>query len=171
MKSFFLGVLVTLVAIFFGAFVYLRLGLAEVRGDLPPSRFESYLMTRSVHASVRREAPELSNPVPPTDENLIAGGKIYRGECSGCHGEAGKPDETGNSLFPPIPQFPAAGTQYTEAQIFWVAKHGVRRSGMFANGMWDPDQKLWTVAAYIKRINSLPPAVQEALKPKPAPTS
>lgn len=171
MKNFSLGILFALVVIFLGAFVYLRFGLAEVRGDLPPSRFESYLMTSSVHASVRHEAPELPNPVPPTDENLIAGGKIYRGECSGCHGETGKPDETGNSLFPPIPQFPTAGTQYTEAQIFWVAKHGIRRTGMFANGMWDSDGKLWTVAAYIKRLKSLPPQVQEALKPKPAPAS
>jgi len=41
-----------------------------------------------------------------------------------------------------------------------VAKHGIRRSGMFANGMWDSDQKLWTVAAYIHRIKSLPPRVR-----------
>jgi hypothetical protein len=30
---------------------------------------------------------------------------------------------------------------------------------MFANGVWDSDQKLWTVAAYIKRIRNLPPQV------------
>jgi hypothetical protein len=30
---------------------------------------------------------------------------------------------------------PTAGTEYTEARVFWVAKHGVRRSGMFANDL------------------------------------
>jgi len=39
---------------------------------------------------------------------------------------------------------------------------------MFANGKWDPDQKLWTVAAYIKRIKSLPPRVQQELSKKPS---
>jgi hypothetical protein len=72
-------------------------------------------------------------------------------------------------LYPPIPDLPAAGTQYSEAQIFWIAKHGIRHSGMFANGKWDSDEKLWTITAYIARIKSLPPRVQEELaKPSPA---
>jgi mono/diheme cytochrome c family protein len=168
MKNFLLGVLFTLLVVFLGGFAYLRLGYAEVRGDLPPSNWESSLMFSAAHASVRRRAPEVPNPVSPTNENLIAGAKIYTDECSGCHGAVGKTDQIGDSLYPPIPQLPAVGTTYTEAQIFWVAKHGIRLSGMFANGKWDSDQKLWTVAAYIKRIKSLPPRVQEELA-KPAP--
>ena len=171
MRNFLLGVFVTLAAILLGGFLYLRLGLAEVRGDLPPSAFETWLLQPAIHASVRREAPELPNPVQPTDENLIAGGKMYRDECSGCHGAPGKPDQSSDTLFPPIPQLAATGTRYTEAQIFWIAKHGIRRTGMFANGKWDADQKLWTIAAFIARIKSLPPQVQEALKPKPAPAT
>jgi len=168
-KSFFLGVLTTLAVLVVGGFAYLRLGWVEVRGDLPPSRLETYLMTKSVHASVRRRAPELPNPIAPTEENLIAGGKIYLGKCSGCHGTPGAPDSEGtpDSLFPPIPQLPKVGTEYSEAQIFWVAKHGIRRTGMFANGKWDPDQKFWTAAAYIKRIKSLPPRVHQELAKKP----
>jgi mono/diheme cytochrome c family protein len=168
MKNFLLGVAVTLAILAIGGFAYLRFGFAQVRGDLPPSPWENYLMSSAVHASVRRHAPEMPNPVPPTDENLIAGGKQYLGECGGCHGKPGKPDPTGgSSLFPPIPQLPIAGTEYSEAQIFWIAKHGIRHSGMFANGKWDSDQELWTVAAYIKRMNSLPQSVTEALAKPP----
>ncbi|HXN53356.1 MAG TPA: cytochrome c [Candidatus Acidoferrum sp.] len=163
MKNFLFGVLFTLLAIVLGSLAYLRLGFAEVAADIHPSRWERALMFGSVHASVRRRAPEMSNPVPPTDENLIAGGKIYLEGCSGCHGTPGKPDESGDSLYPPVPQLPQAGTEYTEAQVFWVAKHGIRFSGMFVNGKWYSDQKLWTVAAYIARIKSLPPHVQGAL--------
>ena len=56
-----------------------------------------------------------------------------------------------------------AETEYSEAQIFWVAKHGIRRAGMFANGAWDSDQKLWTLATYIYRIRNLPPRVEQEL--------
>jgi len=157
MKNFLFGVLATLVALAVGTFTYLRLGLAEVRADQPGSRLESYLMSTAVHASVRRHAPEVPNPVQSTDENLIAGGKMY----------LGTHDETDDSLYPPIPQLPM-GTQYSEAQVFWVAKHGIRRTGMFVNGKWDSDQKLWTMAAFIKRINALPEPVKEALEPKKA---
>ena len=81
MKHFLLGVLATIAIIAIGSFAYLRMGLAEVRGDLPPSRLESVLMSSAVRASVRREAPEIPNPFPPTDENLIAGGKLYIDGC------------------------------------------------------------------------------------------
>ena len=167
MKNFFLGALTAVVLILLGVFAFLRTGLAEVRGDLPPTRLETYLMTSAVHASVRRRAPEIANPVPPNDDNLIAGGKIYLNECSGCHGAPGKPEEIDDSLFPPIPQLPKSGTAYTEAQVFWIAKHGIRRSGMFANGKWDSDEKLWKAAAFIKRIQSLPPRVLEELAKPP----
>jgi mono/diheme cytochrome c family protein len=125
-------------------------------------------MFSAVHASVRRRAPEIPNPVPATDENLIAGGKVYLDGCAGCHGTPGKPDTASDSLYPPIPQLPETGTTYTEAQIFWIAKHGIRLSGMFANGKWDSDEKLWQAAGYIKRIKSLPPNVEQQLaRPEP----
>jgi hypothetical protein len=59
--------------------------------------------------------------------------------------------------------------ELSEAQIFWVAKHGIRRSGMFANGAWASEEKLWTVAAYVKRMNSLPRKVQVAIEKLAAP--
>ncbi len=169
MKNFLLGVLTTLLVLAIGGFAYLRLGLAEVRGDLPASNWERALMFSAVHASVRRRAPELPNPIPATDENLIAGGKLYANECNGCHGTPGKPDESSDTLYPPIPQFPTAGTQYSEAQIFWIAKHGIRFSGMFANGKWDSDEKLWTIAGYLSRMKSLPARVQEELSKPSSP--
>ena len=170
MRSFLFGVLFTVAVLAVGGLVYLRLGFAEVAADIPPGRWEKILMFGSVHASVRRRAPETPNPVAATEENLIAGGKTYLAECSGCHGTPGKADDIHDSLYPPIPQLPKAGTDYTEGQIFWIAKHGIRLSGMFANGKWDDDKKLWTVAAYIKRIKSLPPRVEQELA-KPAPVT
>ena len=163
MKPFFLGIFTALLLVAIGIFGYMRLGLAEVRGDIPASRFETYLMRATVHASVRRNAPEVSNPVSPSEENLIAGGKQYLGECAGCHGAPGKKQKYPSGLYPPVPQLPIEGTEYTEAQVFWVAKHGIRRTGMFSNGLWDSDVELWRLAAFIKRLSNLPVRVQEEL--------
>jgi mono/diheme cytochrome c family protein len=164
MKNFVLGVICTIVALLAGGLLYLLLGFAEVRGDVAGYWLESRIMTAAVHASVRRHAPEVANPFPPTDENLIAGGKIYLNECAGCHGTPGKAEDDSETLYPPPPQFAKVGTEYTEGQIFWVASHGIRRTGMFANGKWDSAEKLWKVAVYIKRIKTLPAAVQEAVR-------
>ena len=164
MKNFFLGVLFAILVISLAAFAYLRLGYAEVRGDIPASWLESRLLEPAVHASVRRHAPEIANPFPPTDGNLVAGGKIYLSECSGCHGEL-EPGKGGSptALVPSPPQFSSVGTEYTEAQIFWIAKHGIRRSGMFANGQWGSDDRLWQAAIFLKRIRSLSPSVRAAI--------
>src|SRR5579864_618485 len=168
MKYFLLGVISTLAVLTVAVLGYIRFGFAEVQSDIPPSGLESSLMRAVVHASLRREAPNTPNPVPPTDANLIAGGKFYLNACSGCHGTPGKPfGKGGPILFPPIPELPVVGTDLSESQIFWAAKHGIRRSGMFANGVWAKDQDLWAVAAYIKRMNSLSSSVKEAID-KPA---
>ena len=66
MKYFLLGVVTTLVLLAVGAVLYLKLGLAEVRADVPPSRWEQSMMSSAVHASVRRRVPEIANPVAPT---------------------------------------------------------------------------------------------------------
>jgi mono/diheme cytochrome c family protein len=164
MKCFLLGVFSTLAVVTVAVLGYIRFEFAEVRSDIPPSRFESSLLRAGVHASLRREPPNVPNPVSPTDANLIAGGKFYLSACSGCHGTPGKPfGQSGPILFPPIPELPVVGTDLMESQIFWAAKHGIRRSGMFANGVWATDQDLWAVAAYIKGMDSLPPAVKEAI--------
>jgi mono/diheme cytochrome c family protein len=165
MKKFLIGVLVGISVPVIGAFGYLRLGIAEVRSDIPPSGLENYLMNKGMHASVKREAPNVPNPVPPTDQNLVAGGKLYRSACAGCHGRPGKPfGGKGPILYPPIPELPVVGTEMSEAQIFWVAKHGIRRSGMFANGVWASDEQLWAVATFVKHMNSLSPAVKVAIE-------
>jgi mono/diheme cytochrome c family protein len=161
MKNFLLGVAATILALIVGGALYLRLGFAEVAADIPPSEWEKSFMTAAMHASVRKRAPDIGNPLAPTENNLIEGGKLYIGGCGGCHGMPGKPPAAGDELYPPIPQLPSTGTKLSEGQIFWVAKHGIRYSGMFANGKFEPDEKLWKMAAYIARIKNLPPLVQD----------
>ena len=102
MKNF-LGVMAGFALLILGGMLYLRLGLAEIRGNLPPSWFENRVMTAAVHASVRREAPEMPNPIAPTDENLIAGGKLCSNGCAGCHGTFGSSEDTGD--FEDVPKF------------------------------------------------------------------
>jgi cytochrome c553 len=85
-------------------------------------------------------------------------------DCIGCHGEPGQPASSfGLSFYPPAPQFAHAGTQYSEAQLFWVAKHGIRMSGMYPQSRYS-DADLWSLAAFISHLKTLPPAVVKAIQ-------
>jgi mono/diheme cytochrome c family protein len=168
MKNFIAGFIAGTFVLLLGGLIYLRLGLLDVRADTPVPAMTARLLYTGIHASVRRIAPKLQNPLPPTDETLIAGGKRYFNDCVGCHGEPGKPpSDFGATFYPPAPQFSRLGTYYSEAEVFWVAKHGIRRTGMSAQGSSYTDLKLWSLAAFISRFPNLPPKVLEAIQQKP----
>jgi hypothetical protein len=58
--------------------------------------------------------PHLSNPVAATDENLLAGMKIFRDACAGCHGDPSATSDYGASFYPHVLQF---------AKKDWVNEH------------------------------------------------
>jgi mono/diheme cytochrome c family protein len=169
MKNFIAGFTAGTFLLMAGALIYLRLGLLDIRSDIPVRALTARFLYSGIHASVRRLTPKLQSPLPQNDETLIAGGKLYLSDCVGCHGEPGKPpSDFGATFYPPAQQFPIHGTNYSEAQVFWVAKHGIRRTGMAAQGSAYSDPKLWSLAAFISRFPNLPPNVLEGIRQEPA---
>jgi Cytochrome C oxidase, cbb3-type, subunit III len=165
MRQFTLGFLGTLVLLAAGVIGGLRLGAAEVRGDVPPPAWQRRLMQFAEHAAIRRSAPRARSSMPPTDDELIAGGKLYLDGCEGCHGWPGHPRRK-RALFSPPPELAYVGTHYSEPERFWIIKHGIRRTGMSAWGTTYTDKQLWSLAAFVGRIQDLPPSVLDAIQPK-----
>jgi mono/diheme cytochrome c family protein len=170
-KAFLEGLAVGTLALILLVLLFLETGLVEIRADFPPSPWASHFLDTSVHASVYRKAPALQSPLPTSSNDeqvLIAGGKLFLNDCVGCHGEPGKPSKFGATFYPPAPQLARTPTRYSEAQIVWIAKHGVRRSGMGAEGSSYSDIEYWQLAAFIRQLTRLPPRVLEALRPPPS---
>ena len=165
MKTFIEGFAVGTLVLILLALLFLETGWVDIRADVVPSRLTSSFLDIATHASVRRHAPVLQNPLPDDEQTLIAGGKLFLNDCVGCHGEPGKPSKFGASFYPPAPQLAQTPTRYSEAQIVWIATHGVRRSGMGAEGTSYSDVDYWRLAAFIRGMTHLSPHVLEALKP------
>jgi mono/diheme cytochrome c family protein len=100
------------------------------------------------------------------NERLVEGGKLFMRGCAGCHGELGKPFAPDTSNYPPVPQLPHVGTMYTEPQVYWVVKHGIRMTAMSAYGRFYSEDQLWSIAAFLHDIRSLPPGIQERILAK-----
>jgi mono/diheme cytochrome c family protein len=168
MKKFTFGFAAGSLLLTLGVLAYLALGLADFRADAAAPAWLARWMSASVHASVQRATPPgLKNPNPADDDSLIAGGKLYLNDCVGCHGAPGKPpSDFGATFYPPAPQLAHDGTLYSEAEVFWIAKHGIRRTGMSAQASSYSDQQLWLLAAFITRINALPPRVRAGIEEK-----
>jgi len=165
MRNFVLGVVVTVVFLLIASLGLALLGFLPTRANRSPSKTESHIAMSALDNSVDRHAPHLNNPVSPTDENLIAGVKIYTMNCAGCHGDLdGKPSAFGKSFYPPAPNLILDPPDDAEWHLYYVIHNGIRYTGMAA---WDKtlsDADMWKVTAFLTRINKLPPAVQDFWK-------
>jgi len=165
MLKFVLGIIVAVVAIAIVGSGAALLGFLPTRANTVPPEWEGHFAMSALDNSVERHAARLNNPVPPTDENLINGLKIYTMNCAGCHGGIDrKPVELGRSFYPPAPGLILHPPDDPEWHVYYVVKNGVRYTGMPA---WDKmlsETDIWKVVALLSRMEKLPPAVQEYWK-------
>jgi mono/diheme cytochrome c family protein len=161
MRKFVFGLLAGVFGMLIVAAVTLGFGWISVAATSDPPHWESALGRKALDSAIARQAPELQNPIPPTNDNLRLGLKLYRDGCSGCHGDAGSPSRWGmTGFYPRVPQFDAKHPRKPEWQLFWIVKHGVRYTGM---GAWEnliSDEKIWAVVGFLSHLNDLPPEVE-----------
>ena len=165
MRNFILGVIVTLLLLFLGGLAIATLGLLPTNADSTPPKIESHFAMSALDASMERHAPRVTSPVPPTDENLIDGMKIYTMNCAGCHGNLDhKPSDFGRSFYPPAPQLIVQPVDDPEWHIYYAVRTGIRYTGMPAWNKTLSESDMWKVTAFLSRIEKLPPAVQDYWK-------
>ncbi|MBZ5650819.1 MAG: cytochrome c [Acidobacteriia bacterium] len=165
MRNFILGVVITLLVLLLGGLAIATLGFLPTNADSVPPKMERRIAMSAMDASMERHAPRLTNPVPPTDENLIDGMKIYTMNCAGCHGGLdNKPSPLDRSFYPPPPQLIIYPLDDPEWHIYYAVRTGIRYTGMPAWNKALSDQDMWKVTAFLSRIEKLPPAVQDYWK-------
>ena len=167
MRGFIIGVVVTLGVLALGGGIFVGFGLVNSAADQQPGRLETTVASGALDAAVKRRAGGLVNPVQASDDNLLEGMTLYAINCAGCHGSLDKsPSKLGADFYPPIPQIIKDPIDDPEWFIYYVTKHGVRMTGMPAWGRHLKDEEIWKIAAFLSRIDKLPPAVQDKM-PKP----
>jgi mono/diheme cytochrome c family protein len=130
------------------------LGLAPVNADQPPSAIEAQLLGIALRKAVARQAlTETSEP--PSTEDLANGREIYQEMCARCHGDPGKArNRLAPSFYPPAPQLPGQRSEWSEQQLFWIIKHGIRNTAMPAWGSALSDEDIRQVAALVKHFGT-----------------
>lgn len=156
-----LGAVLTLALLLLSALVVTRLGLMPVSADGTHSRLEARIMPAVLHASIVRHESGDTNPASLNEENLKAGVETYKTMCARCHSTPeGDASIYGQAFYPPAPQLPKGMAQYTDSQLFWLIKHGIRNTGMPAWGGMLSDEEIWQVVSLLKNSQDLPPSVE-----------
>ena len=148
MKGFILGVIVTLLVIAIGTYVYFGTGMAPVATAAQAMPFEKRLANMALHARVEKEMPK-QVPIQPDETNLMAGAHIYVEHCSICHGLPEKPqDPIGAGEFPKPPHlFKGHGvTDDPPGETYWKVANGIRLTGMPAFNKHLSETEMWQVS-------------------------
>ncbi len=160
LKGFIVGIVATLVILFLVGYVGVTQGLLiPANADAKPSRMERWMASRSLDSTIAREMPTQPNPIAATDENFEAGIKLYVTNCAACHGVPNeRPSTIAIGLYQHAPQLARHGVgDDPEGETFWKIKHGIRLTGMPAFGASLSDEQIWTLALFLKHMDSLPP--------------
>jgi mono/diheme cytochrome c family protein len=171
MRNFLFGFFAAFAAITLAGFCYVRFGFVDPRADIRVGTLEKSIAMPSLDASISRRAPDIKNPVGPTDANLIAGMKIYQANCAVCHGDLNHSRAMlADALYPRAPQFVDDAPDMPEYQNFYIVKHGIRLSGMPAWGQSLSESQMWRVITFLSHMDKLPPEISQQWGAKSAET-
>ncbi len=103
---------------------------------------------------------------PPLDDPaLIDRGRArFQEHCAQCHGAPGvAPQPFALGLTPAPSNLAYTGAEWTESEIYWTVRYGLKMTGMPAWEFRLPDDELWAVVAFVKRLPALSPEAYRAL--------
>ena len=157
MRGFLLGVIVTLIVVFGGGYLWVTTGHMDTRAiPTPPSQFERHTAMHSVDEWVDAHAPKQDNPFKPTMENIMDGSMVYDKHCAFCHGNLKEPvSPMKTKFYPPVPQLMTFTPDDPDANLFYVTKYGIKLSAMPG---WDgvlSDDDIWKAVLFIKNSSQM----------------
>jgi mono/diheme cytochrome c family protein len=161
-----LGAVLTVALLSVAALAVVMLGLMPVSADGIHLRLEARVMPSVLHFAIARHAPEAINPVPLNEDNLKSGVSTYKAMCARCHSTPqGNPSVYGQSFYPPAPGLAGGLSTYTDSQVFWIIKHGIRNTGMPAWSSMLSDEEIWQLVSLLRNSQDLPPSVEAEWQP------
>ncbi len=161
-----LGVVTTITLLAGGGYLFVKAGGISMETSARPLPLEATVARMALRASLGNAAAQ-KDPLPLSDENMLAGARQYRDQCAGCHGIPGQaPPTFSKGMFPPSPQlFEKDGmvTDDPEGVTYWKVTHGIRLSGMPGFQSMLTDTERWQVTMLVAHAEKLSPAVRATL--------
>ena len=165
MRGFVLGIVVTILILVVGGYLFVRGGGVSLATTAPPLPLEKTLAHMALRASIGN-AGDQKDPLTFDDGNMVTGAELYKEHCAVCHGAPGKPPTAiSKGMFPPPPQLFEKDDMVTddpEGVTYWKVTHGIRLSGMPGFASTLSDTQRWQVTMLLAHADKLSRAAQAA---------
>ena len=130
-----------------------------------PGQTETLLATEAKRLLVHKESRQGIPPAPTDALSAIREcNKLFRKECAQCHGTSGYDlTDAGRWMYPRAADLTSRDSQsYSDEEVFWIVKNGVRMSGMPAFGKVESDEHIWDLVFYVRNLPKTVPKPQVA---------
>jgi cytochrome c553 len=146
----------TLGAIALGGFLLAWSGIYNIAASRGHWAAVEWLLEFGMKNSVRRRAWTITPP-PLDDPDLVTlGAAHFHRACAHCHGAPGmRGDLTAQRALPPPPDLRHVSREWTDNELFWIVKHGIKYTGMPAWVALERDDEIWPVVAFLKKLRDL----------------
>lgn len=120
-----------------------------------PGKAETFLATQAkrilIYKNSRSGIPSPPNNLPASIEQ---GETLYGTDCAMCHGSDGHTlTDNGRWMYPRASDLTSASVQqYSDPELFWIIKNGIRFSGMPGFGKVESDEHIWDLVRYIRTL-------------------
>jgi mono/diheme cytochrome c family protein len=147
------GTLLALVAI---AAIVIQFGAVNMAASQPPGKVEQGLARWTVGRSVDMRSHDELNPVAGDESAIETGLHLFREMCIQCHGAPKIESEPfAKGLNPPAPELSIVLDEWSDGELFWIVKNGIRMTGMPAFGVTLQDQEIWGIVAGMRQLPEL----------------
>jgi thiosulfate dehydrogenase len=163
--KFILGLLLGLVLVPLGIYLYLAGGSAPVATTDSDMPFERFFAHKILDARIARDMPK-NVPLPANESNYLPGAELYKQHCAVCHGLPLAPKTAiATGMYPRPPQlFQGKGVTDDEpGETYWKIANGIRLSGMPGFSKSLSETQMWQTALMLANADKLPDSVKAAL--------
>lgn len=120
--------------------------------------FTRWAFDTTFRNSVERRAEGIAPADIFTPEMISAGAGAYKSMCEHCHaGPGAERSEWASGMRPRPPHLAEEAAGWSPQEVFWIAKHGVKMTGMPAFGPSHGDDALWNIVAFVKELPAMTP--------------
>jgi mono/diheme cytochrome c family protein len=131
-------------------------GVYDIAATRPHSRIGTFLLHTVQVRSVARRAAGVPAHTAPDDAISPRGAVAYQEMCVSCHGAPGiARSEIGSGMTPRPPDLSQVAPRWSDRELFWIVKHGIRLAGMPAFGPTHHDDTLWDIVAFVRTLPTL----------------
>ncbi len=139
-------------------------GAMQISASSGHWRITDWFLHWTMRNSVRTYSAFQSPDDPLDDSGLVGAAGHFRQSCAVCHGAPGvRPSPVMQAATPPAPDLAKTAVEWSDRELFWIVRHGVKFTGMPAWAAEDRPDEVRRMAAFVRRLPSMTPTQYRAL--------